>query len=148
MSKMPSKPSTQGKKPSNVAEFLDNQIYICGKAQADIAREAGFTNPNVITMFKQGKSKVPLHRAPALARSIGLDSKFFLLRCLEEYEPELHKEILSLMEQPPITENEMEMIELLRANSKVANPKINTSAEHDAFVSFASSLKGDNLARS
>lgn len=75
-------------KPLPVAEFLAHHIALSGKSQADIARECGFVKPNVLTMLKQGKMKLPLSRAAALASAIGIEPSELIVRVLEEYEPE------------------------------------------------------------
>lgn len=43
------------------------------KNQAQIADEAGFVNPNILSMLKAGKSKLPLDRVPALAVALDCD---------------------------------------------------------------------------
>lgn len=59
----------------------------CGKSQNDIAREAGFARRNVISMMKSGDMKVPIDRAPALARACGTDPAAFTRLVLAEYSP-------------------------------------------------------------
>jgi hypothetical protein len=71
-----------------VAEFLAAHIALSGKSQVDISRECGFDKPNVLTMLKQGKMKVPLGRAPAIARALGIEPYDLIARLMEEYEPE------------------------------------------------------------
>jgi hypothetical protein len=43
------------------------------KSQADIAAEAGFVNPNVLSMIKSGTSRLALDRVPALAAALECD---------------------------------------------------------------------------
>lgn len=48
--------------------------------QAQIADEAGFVNPNMLSMLKAGKSKLPLDRVPALAAALECDpSRLFMM---------------------------------------------------------------------
>ncbi len=51
-----------------VAEFLTHAITHSGKTQKLIADELGYDNPNIITMFKQGSSPVPLKKVGPLAK--------------------------------------------------------------------------------
>ena len=44
---------------SPVARFIAARILDIGKSQKDIAREVGFESANVITMIKQGATKLP-----------------------------------------------------------------------------------------
>jgi hypothetical protein len=43
------------------------------KNQSEIAAEAGFANPNMITLLKQGANRVPLDRVPQLAKALDSD---------------------------------------------------------------------------
>lgn len=72
----------------SVAEYLADQIDQSPKSQLEIAQEAGFDTPNIITMFKQGKTKIPLIRVGPLAIALGINPRHLLRRVLEEYMPE------------------------------------------------------------
>ena len=74
-------------KKITVAEYLTAQIEICGKSQKQIAEEVGFPKANVLTMLKHGTTRIPIHRVPALARSLGVDPARFMRLVLEEYQP-------------------------------------------------------------
>lgn len=50
-----------------VAEFFARAIDFSGKSQREIALEAGFEHPNVISMMGSGDMKIPLERVPVLA---------------------------------------------------------------------------------
>lgn len=76
------------KKHKSVAEYLADQIEQSPKSQLEIAEEAGFETPNIITMFKQGKTKIPLIRVGPLAIALGINPRHLLRRVLEEYMPE------------------------------------------------------------
>jgi hypothetical protein len=43
------------------------------KSQLQIASEAGFPNPNMVTMIKNGSSKLALDRVPSMARALECD---------------------------------------------------------------------------
>lgn len=55
------------------------------KSQAEIAGEAGFTNPNMISMIKSGATRIPLDRVPALAESLDVDPARLLQLALEQW---------------------------------------------------------------
>lgn len=62
------------KKPheaSRIASFIERRVLELKpkKSQLQIANEAGFPNPNMITMLKQGANKLALDRVPAMARA-------------------------------------------------------------------------------
>ena len=72
-------------KKIKVAEYLTAQIDICGKSQKQIAEEVGFPKANVLTMMKHGTTRIPIHRVPALAKSLGVDPAKFMRMVLAEY---------------------------------------------------------------
>ncbi|MDE4297058.1 helix-turn-helix transcriptional regulator [Phaeobacter gallaeciensis] len=83
-----------GEKMSSVDEGLSRIAKLVGdrveelkgvKSQRDIASEAGYKNQNMITMIKQGTSKVALDRAPKLARALEVDPRQFMLLALEQF---------------------------------------------------------------
>ena len=75
-------------KKSTVAIFLNHHIQLSGKKQKQIAEEVGFNKAKVITMIKQGKTKLPIARIEAMAKSIRVDAYELLLICKEEYQSE------------------------------------------------------------
>ncbi len=77
------------KTPSPTAIFLDHAISASGRTQKEIAEDAGFPKPNVISMMKLGATKVPIDRIPALAEALGADADEFLEIALREYHPEV-----------------------------------------------------------
>lgn len=70
-----------------VADYVSNQLDVCGKMQAEVAKDCGFNKPNIITMIKQGKTKLPLDKVGLMARSMNVDSFTLLKLAMEEYNP-------------------------------------------------------------
>ncbi len=68
-----------------VAEYLAKMIEISEKTQKQIAHDVGYTRPNVLSMMKRGLIKVPVDKAPALARALNVDPAYFL--GLEQFPP-------------------------------------------------------------
>ncbi len=77
-------------KARSVAEFVTQAIAATGKTQLEVAREAGFDKPNVITMIKQGSTKLPIPRVKAMARALEVEPLVLLKLCLKEYHPEMY----------------------------------------------------------
>jgi len=130
-------------KPKNVAEYVSWQINLCGKKQTEIAEEVGFEKPNVITMIKQGKTKVPINKIGSFAKALEVDPVFFMKMVLGEYMPDLLEAITTITNQPIITANELEFIEVIRT-AKVVNPKLRTDDDRRKFLDFVNTLKTDN----
>jgi transcriptional regulator with XRE-family HTH domain len=105
-------------RPSNkltVAQYLSNQIAMSGKSQKEIAEEAGYLKPNIITMMKQGATKPALNKIPALAKALGVDEVHFLRIAMEEYNPTTWEVIESVLGKHLITENEAEIVQIIRS---------------------------------
>jgi len=76
------------KTKSNVARFVAGRITETGKLQREIAEESGFDSLNVITMIRQGRTKVPLAKVGVFARALDTDPFKFLQMCMSEYQPD------------------------------------------------------------
>jgi len=132
-------------KPKNIAEYISMQIDLCGKKQLEIAEEAGFDKPNMITMIKQGKTKLPIDKVPNMAKALGIDPLFLLRMAMMEYSPANWAVMESIMKQPALTENELDFIRLIR-KAKVADPKIRNDRERAKLLALVNTLKGENEA--
>jgi transcriptional regulator with XRE-family HTH domain len=132
-------------KRKTVAEYIDRQIDLCGKKQLQIAQEAGFDKPNMITMIKQGKTKLPLEKIGRMAKALEVDPLHLFRMTMQEYQPETWIEIQKFFNQPVITANEIEILEEIR-RAKVVNPRLRTDTERKALRQFIGTLKGDNEA--
>lgn len=98
---------------SQVAALVTEQIRIIGKKQLEIAEEAGFENPNVITMIKQGRTKLPLGKVGLMAKALELDPTYLLKLCIEEYQPETWDAIRPYMEDM-VTADELSIVLSIR----------------------------------
>lgn len=54
----------------SVAQYLTYHINNSDKTQRQIALEIGYTKANIITMFKQGLTKLPLEKIGPLAKGL------------------------------------------------------------------------------
>lgn len=84
-------------KNKTVAEFITERIEKIDKSQKDIAEEADFPKANLITMIKQGKTRVPIDRVPKLARALEVEPAELMKMVLSEYSPEILKAIESTL---------------------------------------------------
>ena len=130
-------------KPKSVADYLNWQINLCGKKQLEIAEEVGFSKPNIITMIKQGKTKLPLDKIGKFAKAIEVDPIHLFKMCMQEYMPDPWKEVEKMINQPVLTLNELEFIEIMR-EANVTNPRLHTEAERLKFREFVETLHSDN----
>ncbi len=98
-----------------VAQFLTRAIKASGKTQSEICADIGYSKPNIITMFKQGKTKVPLDKIGPLARSLGVDGREFFRIVLGEYMPETLMALELYMTIEGMTNQETFLLETYRA---------------------------------
>ncbi|WP_051331788.1 hypothetical protein [Methylocaldum szegediense] len=118
-----------------IARYIDSST----KTQREICAEMGYTKPNLITMFKQGATKVPIEKVPLLAKAVGADTVFFLRAAMRDYMPQ----VLETIEQYlafPITENEKQIIRTLREWTDNLDPKMFKEEQKEALKKFAETL--------
>lgn len=128
------------KTASHVARFIASRIEATGQLQKDIAAKVGFDQPNVITMIKQGKTKLPLDKVGPMARALETDPVQLLQMCMEEYHPATWKAIAPFMETA-MTEDERRLLNALRA--WVGGPFLSAMSEESKthFNKFMASLR-------
>lgn len=90
------------------------KIQASSKSQTEIAKEIGYPNPNVITMFKQGRTKVPVTKVPELAKALEMDPILLMKIVMTEYSPETWKVIENLLDKNYVTEAEMKVVHAMR----------------------------------
>ncbi len=121
------------KKPyqdTRLAKFLEARVLELKhkKSQAEIAEEAGFVNPNMVTMIKKGATKLPIDRVPALAAALESDPALLLRLALEQSEGNTAASAIYEIIGQPITKNEMAWIKELRDASGDTDPRLTTRA--------------------
>ena len=124
-----------------VAEYVSHQIEACGKTQAQIAREVGYEQrPNLISMIKLGRSKLPVQKIGAFAKALGVDPAFLFKLAMSEYSPETWAAMNEIHGAIPVTQNERGILEEIRKLSHDADPKLQTPAQHRALKAFVQSM--------
>lgn len=99
------------------------------KTQVEIAAATGFPNPNMITMIKQGISKVALDRVPALAQALECDPAFLMRLALEQSIGRTAAEAVVEIFGDPVTMNERGWIEAIRAASNNTDPRLTSRSQ-------------------
>jgi len=112
---------------SQVASYLSKTIDTKGIKQSDLAFEIGYTKPNIITMFKQGLTKLPINKVKIMAEALQIDPVHLLRLVLQEYQPETLDSIEEIYGYA-VTENEMKVIEALRDATDDSDPVIHSAA--------------------
>ena len=103
--------------PRSVAEFIADRLAAVDKTQKQIANECGFENPNIITMFKQGLTKLPINRIGPLAKALEVDPAHLLRLALLEYMPDTWETIEQTLQSTLLTANELDLIRAFRVST-------------------------------
>lgn len=138
-------PRPRARAPRSFAKYLAHQIELSDKTQLEIAHEIGYEKPNIITMFKQGTTKVPINKVPMLAKALGLDPAHLLRLALREYAPEILDTIEEALGRA-VTHNEFEIIEAVR-NATDDDPKASGKELAAVAAIFGPSLRGSGDTR-
>jgi len=117
---------------SPVAVYLEERIKTSGVSQTEIAELLGYDHPNVVSMFKTGRTKVPLEKIPALAEILGCSELYFMKLALEEYEPQLWM-VIERVFGHLVSENEMDIIDTIRTASAGTDPEM-TEEQEQAII--------------
>ncbi|RMD93135.1 MAG: XRE family transcriptional regulator [Alphaproteobacteria bacterium] len=94
------------------------------KTQAQIAAEAGFPNPNMLTYLKTGRNKVPLDRVPSLARALEVDPALLMRLALEQAVGKTAAKAITDIFGTPVTRNEADWLAEIRDASGNTDPRL------------------------
>ncbi|MGA8147587.1 MAG: hypothetical protein WB870_08430 [Gallionellaceae bacterium] len=104
----------QAPKTLTVAEFLADRIATIDETQREIAEACGFDNPNNITMFKNGSTKLPVNRIAPLAKALEVDPAHLLRLVMLEYMPDTWEAIENILQSTVLTSNELGFVHAFR----------------------------------
>ena len=125
---MASKPGPHA--DTDLAIFLERRILQLQhkKTQRDIATEAGFTNPNMLTMLKKGQTKLAIDRVATLASALETDPKYLLRLALQQSRNETMVRVYDEVLGAVVTRNETGWLEVIREASNNSDPAVSTRA--------------------
>jgi hypothetical protein len=117
------------KKPhadTGLAKFIERRVLELKskKSQIQIASEAGFPNPNMVTMIKTGTSKLALDRVPSMARALECDPALLLRLALEQAIGGTAAQAIIEILGTPVTANEQTWLQEIRAASGHSDPRL------------------------
>lgn len=97
-----------------VAEFLTYHIEQSDKTQREIALAMGYTKQNIITMFKQGLTRLPLDKIGIAAEVLEIDPGVLFYKVMNEYMPETLSSLKPIMQGFELSDDEVELINFYR----------------------------------
>lgn len=133
------------------AKLVDRRIQelIGRKNQREIAAEIGFARPNILSMIKNGETKVPLDRVPAFAKALEVDPVQFLQLVLQQHysQGDFLQMINDMADRRRITKNEMNWIKAIRSATGNSDPVLTDDARQALEQTVAAAkIKGGQSA--
>jgi len=115
---------------TRLADYIEKRVLQLRprKSQIEIAREAGFVQPNMLSMFKNGSSKLPLDRIPGLARALECDPAFLFKLALEQLGGDTTASVIDQIFGTIVTRNEVIWLDEIRDASSNSDPNLTTKA--------------------
>ena len=115
---------------SDLAIYLDRRILELRhkKTQRDIAAAAGFTNPNMLSMLKNGDTKLAVDRVATLAAALETDPKYLLRLALAQQGNETMARVYDEVIGTVMSQNELGWLEVLRDASGNSDPAVTSRA--------------------
>lgn len=122
---------------TRLAKYVERRVLELKpkKSQLQIANEAGYPNPNMVTMVKNGASKLALDRVPSMAKALECDPAYLMRLALEQAVGDLAAQAIIEIFGTPITANELGWLEAVRDASENTDPRI-TSRSRAAIMSI------------
>ena len=116
---------------TRLAKYLERRIsdLRSTKTQTAIASEAGFRWPNMLAMIKNGSTKLPLDRAPALAKALDCDPAMLFRMALEQLAEDTTSLAIDQIFGAIITENEATWLSSIREASNNTDPSLTAKAQ-------------------
>jgi transcriptional regulator with XRE-family HTH domain len=136
-----------------MAEFLNSNWDKIGETNADLADEWGYKSPGIISMWRTGKSRVPIEKLGDLARKLGVDLTILLPLWVEQFNPErghegikVSKEIESVFKRLA-TINEFAVLKMMRngASHRSQRDPVYTARQLQAIEQIAADDRFANL---
>ena len=122
--------------PSPLSEFIDARWGTTGLTNDEAASKFGFLASNVVSMWRVGRTAVPLARLPMIADLLGVD--LVMLFALWLKQARLRNDgvpatLIEVLERRLVTANEAEVIRTLRHATRNADPAF-SAAVHSAIA--------------
>lgn len=115
---------------TRLTKYLEKRILELRptKSQARVASEAGFVNPNMISLIKNGSTRLPIDRVPALAKALDVDPRRLLQLAIEQWVGGSVMRTFDEIFGTIVSRNEIVWLEELRDASGHTDPTLTTRA--------------------
>ena len=122
------------KKPhenTRLAKYVERRVLELKskKSQLQVAGEAGFPNPNMVTMIKNGTSKLALDRVPSMANALECDPAYLMQLSLEQAIGDTAAQAIVEIFGTPVTSNELGWLHEIRDASDHRDPRMTNRSQ-------------------
>lgn len=123
---------------SGLASYVDSRVLELKprKSQLQIASEAGYANPNMVSQIKSGATKLALDRVPSMAKALETDPAYLMRLALAQSEGDLAASAILEIFGTPVTANELGWLEALRDASDDSDPRITSRSRSSVRAIF------------
>ena len=128
--------SSKSAKTSPLSEFMDANWSSTGLTKDAAASKFGFMSANNISMWRTGRTPVPLSRLPKIAELIRVDMVSLFILWLRQYKARKDSTpsiLIEVLERRLMSANEAEVIKTLRHATRNADPAF-SAAVHSAIA--------------
>jgi hypothetical protein len=122
--------------PSPLSEFIDSHWDKTGLTNDQAAGEFGFLASNVISMWRTGRTAVPISRLPMIADLLKVDIAMLWVLWLKQSRLRndgVPATLIEVLERRLVTANEAEVIKTLRHATRNSDPAF-SAAVHSAIA--------------
>ena len=115
---------------TRLAKFIETRVLELRprKSQIEIATEAGYVNPNMLAMIKNGSTKLPLDRVPSVAKALNCDPTLLFKLALEQSGGATTAVAVEAIFGTIVTRNEVVWLEEIRDASGHSDPNLTARA--------------------
>ncbi|GAA4525407.1 hypothetical protein GCM10023174_09950 [Chelativorans composti] len=107
-----------------ISKIIEKQMSVLGLTQQQVAEQVGFNNRNMLTIIKNGLGKLPVERAPALAKALRVDERKLIRLALQQnYSPEIVNLIMGPNDER-LSVNEAAIINHIRRVTNNSDPEL------------------------
>ena len=115
---------------SPLSEYLDANWDTTGLTNDEAASKFGFLAANVVSMWRTGRTAIPMARLPMIAELLGVDVALLFVLWLKQYRlrnDSVPSALLQTLERRLVTANEAEVVQAVRHATRNANPVFSAS---------------------
>ncbi|MCR9222912.1 MAG: helix-turn-helix domain-containing protein [Hyphomonas sp.] len=102
-----------------LAEWFNKNVdFLTDLTNEQLAEKLGYTRPNIISMWRTGRTRIPLDRLVPLSQILKVDISFMLPLWVEQYGGgEAYAAVMKALNNS-VSDNEMKLVEALRQTTK------------------------------